>query len=86
MDRDSFFQGMVTMKTTGLDKARAAKERVKAAFAGKASVVGIGITRVGNGYGVKVNLGAPPEADANLPETIDGVPIRIEVVGPIRKR
>jgi len=48
------------MKTTGLDEARAAKERVEAAFAGKASVVGIGITRVGDGYGVKVNFGAPP--------------------------
>jgi hypothetical protein len=74
------------MKTTGLDEARAAKERAKALFAGKAPVVGIGITRVGDGYGVKVNLGAPPAADANLPDSIDGVPIRVEVVGPIRKR
>ena len=73
------------MKTTGLDEARAAKKRAKAIFA-KASVVGIGITRVGDGYGVKVNLDAPPADGAELPETIDGVPIRIEVVGPIRKR
>ena len=51
-----------------------------------ASVVGIGLTRVGDGYGVKVNLDAPPRAQANLPETIDGVPVRIEVVGPIRPR
>jgi len=35
---------------------------------------------------VKVNLGAAPEADANLPESLDGVPIRIDVVGPIRRR
>jgi hypothetical protein len=72
------------MKTIGLDEARAVKEKTKAIFAGKASVVGIGITRIGDGYGVKVNLDAPPAADAGLPETIDGVPIRIEVVGPIR--
>jgi hypothetical protein len=74
------------MKITGLDEARAAKERAKAIFATKPSVVGIGITRVGDRYGVKVNLDSPPAPDANLPETIDGVPIRIEVVGPIRKR
>jgi hypothetical protein len=74
------------MKTIGLDEARAAKERAKALFVKKASVVGIGITRVGDGYGVKVNLDAPPAADADLPESIDGVPVRIEVVGPIRKR
>ena len=86
MEGKPLFRGMFTMTGTGLDKARAAKEQVKAAFAGKATVVGIGITRMGDGYGVKVNLGAAPEADAKLPETIDGVPIRVEVVGPISKR
>jgi hypothetical protein len=74
------------MKTIGLDEARAAKERAKSIFAGHASVVGIGLTRVGDGYGVKVNLDAPPASDATLPEMIDGVPVRIEVVGPIRPR
>lgn len=72
------------MKTIGLDEARAAKERAKSLFAGRASVVGIGLTRVGDGYGVKVNLEAPPPADAGLPETIDGVPVRIEVIGTVR--
>jgi hypothetical protein len=74
------------MKIIGLAEARAAKERAKALLADKASVVGIGITRVGDSYGVKVNLDASPAADAGLPETIDGVPIRIETVGSIRKR
>jgi hypothetical protein len=74
------------MKTNGLDQARAAKERAKAIFKGKASVVGIGIARIGDVYGVKVNLDTPPKSDAEFPETIDGVPIRIEVVGPIRPR
>ncbi len=72
------------MKIIGLDEVRAAKERAKALFAGKPSVVGIGIIRVGDRYGVKFNLNAPPAADAGFPESIDGVPIRIEVVGPIR--
>jgi hypothetical protein len=74
------------MNSIGLDEARAAKERAKSLFAGKASVVGIGLTRIGDGYGVKVNLGAPPAPDADLPESIDGVPVRIELVGPIRPR
>ncbi len=64
----------------------AAKARAQAEFGLKAAVVGVGITRIDGGYGVQVNLGAPPEPDADLPETIDGVPVRVEVVGPIRKR
>jgi len=74
------------MKIVGLDEARAAKERAKHIFARNASVVGIGLTRVGDGYGVKVNFDAPPADDASLPKTIDGVPVRIEVIGSIRPR
>jgi hypothetical protein len=84
-DRPSVLGGFL-MNTIGLDQARAAKERAKSLFAGKPSIVGIGLTRVGDGYGVKVNLDAPPPPDAGLPETIDGVPVRIEVVGTIRPR
>jgi hypothetical protein len=85
-DHRPSFQGSIAMKTIGLDEARAAKERAKSIFAGQASVVGIGLTRIGDGYGVKVNLDVPPAPDANLPETIDGVPVRVEVIGPIRPR
>ena len=46
---------------------------------------GVGITRIDGGYGVKVNVEAAPAADAKLPEAIDGVPVRIEVVGKLRK-
>jgi hypothetical protein len=45
----------------------------------------VGITRIGGGYGVKVNLDIPPDPEIDLPETIDGVPVRVEVVGKIRK-
>jgi hypothetical protein len=79
-------QGVVAMKTVGIDEARAAKEQAKRIFAGETSVVGIGLMRVGDGYGVKVNLDAPPANDASFPEAIDGVPIRIEVIGPIQPR
>jgi hypothetical protein len=69
-----------------LDEARAAKSKALAAFSRNASVVGVGITRVDGGYGVKVNLVEPPQPGAELPETVDGVPIRVEVVGTIRKQ
>jgi len=74
------------MANADLERARAAKERAKVIFAGKTSVVGIGINRVAGGFGVKVNLSEPAPPDADLPETIDGVPVRVEVVGALRKR
>ncbi|HKI20375.1 MAG TPA: hypothetical protein VKA15_20975 [Isosphaeraceae bacterium] len=74
------------MANADLERARPAKERAKWIFAGKTSVVGIGINRVAGGFGVKVNLSEPAPPDADLPETIDGVPVLVEVVGAIRKR
>jgi hypothetical protein len=79
-------EGMRTMNHTTLDQARAAKAKILAAFGHDPSVVGVGITRNGEGYGVKLNLEAPPAPEANLPKDVDGVPIRVEVVGTIRKR
>ena len=73
------------MNEKTLDEARAAKVKALDLFFQNRSVVGVGITRLGNGYGVKVNVAEPPALDANLPETIDGVPIKVEVVGTIRK-
>ena len=64
-----------------LEQARAAKEQAEASVPHQGTVVGVGINRVGGGFGVKVNLSAPPPADADLPDTIDGVPVRVEVVG-----
>jgi hypothetical protein len=74
------------MNSCTLDEARAVKPRVLDEIGGKASVVGVGITRIDGGYGVKVNLDAPPAAGVHLPLAIAGVPLRIEVVGKIRKR
>ena len=37
-------------------------------------------------YALKVNLRAPLAGSVNVPERIAGVPVRFEVVGPIRKR
>ena len=65
--------------------ARVAKARALDLFRGKASIVGMGITRIDGGYGVKVNLNASPAPDVDLPETILGVPVRVEIVAKIRK-
>jgi hypothetical protein len=72
--------------TVSISQARAAKARALALFADVAEVAGIGLTQVENGYGLKVNLRAPPRPGVTLPDTVDGVPVRIEVVGPINAR
>lgn len=54
-------------------------------FSRLAKVVGVGITQIDGGYGIKVNLGQPPPPGVRLPEAVDGVPVHVEVVGTIRK-
>lgn len=71
---------------TTLNEARAAKAEALKVFGALGRVVGVGITRVGDGYGVKVNLQERPKAGVTLPETVEGVPIRVDVVGVIRKQ
>lgn len=44
-------------------------------------VSGIGITRVGEGWGLKVNLSKP--MTKKLPGHLDGIPILTEVVGKV---
>ncbi len=68
-----------------LDEARAAKSEALKVFSALGTVVGVGITRVGDGYGVKVNLQAQPGPSVKLPEKVEGVPVRVEVVGILRR-
>jgi hypothetical protein len=75
---------MTTPNTTTLDEARAAKSKAVAILAAL-PVVGVGVTRIGDGYGLKVNLSENVAADA-VPGDVDGVPIKTEVVGEIRRR
>lgn len=74
------------MNAPTLDEARAAKPRALEIFGRLAPVVGVGITRIDGGYGVKVNLGEPPAPGVALPDTVEGVGVRVEIVGTIRKR
>ena len=69
-----------------MEQARAAKQKALSLFAGFAGVNGIGITRVGDSYGIKVNLAEPPSAGVELPKEIDGVPVVVEIVGHITKQ
>ncbi len=71
---------------TDLEKARAAKKKALTMLAGVAEVNGVGIARVGQGYGVKINLAEPLPSSVRLPEELDGVPLVVERVGPILKR
>ncbi|PYQ54054.1 MAG: hypothetical protein DMF78_07590 [Acidobacteria bacterium] len=71
------------MSGASLARARAAREAAKTALAGRPEVTGIGVARLDDGYAVKVNL---REAADAIPAEILGVPVRVEVVGAIRKR
>lgn len=65
-----------------LAQARAAKTEVSRRFAG-ANVNGVGIQRVGEGFGIKVTLLEDEERD---PEEVDGVPVAFVHRGRIIKR
>ena len=66
----------------GLDQARAAKERAKAVFARTAALVGVGITRINGGYGVKVNLESPPRRAPTSPRSSMGCRFASRSSGP----
>jgi hypothetical protein len=82
----ALLEGDSSMSNATLDQARAVKavaiERL--AEYGILGVVGIGITRIAESYAVKVNLEKHPASGVELPTSIDGVPVRFEVIGEIR--
>lgn len=74
------------MPQISLDRAQAAKRTALERFEKLGKVTGVGITRVGGEYAVKVNLSEAIDPDIDVPTDIDGVPVRIEVTGVIRPR
>jgi hypothetical protein len=74
------------MSRISLERAQAAKKAALHRFKKLASVTGVGITRVGGEYAVKLNLSEPIGPGVELPSDIDGVPLRVEVTGTIRPR
>ena len=69
-----------------LEQARAAKESAKEVLADLPGVVGVGITKIGDDYALKVNLGAHLPKGVSAPECIGEVRVCVEVVGKITKR
>jgi hypothetical protein len=67
-----------------IQQARRVKDRLAKTLADAKGLVGLGITRIGDDYAVKVNFSGEPEA--RVPASLSGVPVRVEVVGKIRKR
>lgn len=70
-----------------LERVRAAKPKAAAVFRDLVGEVAVGIAPLGDGlFGLKVNLTVSPAPEVELPREVDGVPVVVEVVGPIRKR
>jgi hypothetical protein len=74
------------MNASTLEQARKAKVKMASRLIVLGDSGGVGITRIDGGYGLKVNLSQPPSEANTLPVEIDGVPVRFEVVGEIRKQ
>lgn len=65
-----------------LDRARTAKRQLRAQLAGRGGISGVGITRVGDSFGLLVNVVHPADG-AGLPAAVDGVAVRVKVTGPV---
>lgn len=74
------------MQAPTINEARAAKAKAVELLKDLPAVVGVGIAKLAHGYGLKVNVSQAAGEAQSLPEFIDGVPVRVEVVGTIRKR
>lgn len=68
-----------------LEEVRAAKAKLLDLMEGIDPNAAVGITRGRDSFGLKVNLSGD-ELVGQIPDEIDGVAVRCEVVGKIRKR
>jgi hypothetical protein len=67
------------MKMISIERARGAQAKAIEMLSRRAGILGIGLSRVGGDYVVKVNLRSAPKAE--LPKQIDGVRLIYEQVG-----
>jgi hypothetical protein len=74
------------MSPRSLAEARAAKADAIEIFSKLADVAGVGITRIADGYGLKVNLATPATKGTKLPASVHGVPVRVDIVGRVKRR
>lgn len=73
------------MTCASLSQARDVKPKAAALASHAGQVNGIGITKVGDSFAVKVNFAVRPDM-RGLPDQIDDVPIIYEYVGSIIAR
>lgn len=69
-----------------IEKARQARDKASLVFKQFGHVNGVGITRRGSDYAVKVNFETLTDPNAAVPDEIDGVPVVMHVLGTIRKQ
>ncbi len=69
-----------------LAQARAAKERAKDELSALPGVTGVGISKVGDDYVLKVNLREPLPAGTVAPTQVDTVAVHCEVIGRVTRR
>jgi hypothetical protein len=70
-----------------LELAQAAKPKALQVFQDLVGDAAVGIMPLGrNTFGLKVNLKTTPQKGVELPSQIEGVPVKVDVVGTIRKR
>jgi hypothetical protein len=77
---------MQALQDEKLDAAREAKEKARTIFSRHGTVNGIGLTRMGERYAVKVNFESEPHDRAGMPIEIGGVPVVVQVVGTLHKQ
>lgn len=70
-----------------IERARAAKTHLLEKLSDLPQLGGIGLVRVGEGFGVKVNLSAALDNDdESVPQAFEGVPVLVEIVGRVSAR
>ncbi|MEJ7591582.1 MAG: hypothetical protein WKF77_08535 [Planctomycetaceae bacterium] len=77
---------MADKSEDALQRARAAKGVAEQVFSKLLGEVAIGITRIGGAYALKINVTEAPADTLKLPNSVEGVPVQVEVTGKIRKR
>ncbi len=61
------------------EQARAAVDAAEVVVGKLAPIVSIGLTKIGDDFGLKINLVRKP--DGPVPRSVNGIPIRVEVTG-----
>lgn len=66
--------------TATYEQAKAARATARTVFGALADVRTVSVVRADDGFGLRVDLTAAPHAGVALPDSVDGVPVRVCVV------